>query len=206
MNRLLYKTSLILFFFSIHFVTYAQTWPFEMWHEGKIVLLQGDTIRGLIKYDLSQDLVQHAHADKSADVYSARKVLFFEIFDATVSRYRQFYNLPFAATGQYKTPMFFELLAEGKLTLLAREFLESKTVSSPYYVGGYSRIVLSHRYFFLDTDGTVEEFVGKRNDFLDLFGKKSKDVEKFMRINHLQFGEKDDMRRIVAYYNSLDEI
>jgi hypothetical protein len=205
MNRLFYKGLLVCIFLSAHLMVRAQTWPFEIWHEGKIVLLQGDTLRGLVKYDLTQDLVQHAGEDKNADVYSARKVLFFEVFDATVNRYRQFYNLPFALAGEYKTPRFFELLAEGKVTLLAREFLESKTTSSAYYVG-YSRIVLSHKYFFLDSKGTVLEFTGKKNDFLDLFGKKSKDVEKFMRTHHLQFGEKDDMTKIVAYYNSLDEI
>jgi hypothetical protein len=205
MNRLFGKTLLVFIFLSAQLVAHGQTWPFEIWHDGKIVLQQGDTLRGLVKYDLSQDLLQYANADKKADVYSARKVLFFEIYDATVSRYRQFYNLPFAVAGEYKTPKFFELLTEGKMTLLAREFLESKTSSSAYYVG-YTRVVLSHKYFLLDSKGTVSEFTGKRNDFLDLFGKRSKDVEKFMRTNHLQFGEKDDMARIVAYYNSLDEI
>jgi hypothetical protein len=205
MKRSLHKILVSVIFFLSYATSNAQTWPFEIWHEGKIVRVEGDTIRGLVKYDLAQDLVQLAHGDKNADVYSARKVLYFEIFDASVSRYRKFYTLPFAIAGEYKTPIFFELLTEGKVTLLAREFLESKTVSSAYYVGA-SRIVLSHKYFFLDSSGTIEQFTGKRNDFLDRFGKKSKDVEKYMRTNHLQFGEKEDMRKIVAYYNSLVEI
>jgi hypothetical protein len=185
----------------------AQTWPFELWHDGKVVLLQGDTLKGLVKYDLSQDLVQVAAGDgKNADAFTARKVLFFEIYDASISRYRQFYTLPFATVGGYKAPVFFELLSEGKMTLLAREFLESKTVTSPYYFGSYSQIVLSHHYFFLKEDGAIDEFTGSRNDFLDLFDKKSKDVEKYIKTNRLKFGEKDDMTKIVSYYNSLFEI
>lgn len=185
----------------------AQTWPFELWHDGKVVLLQGDTLKGLVKYDLSQDLVQVATGDgKSADAFTARKVLFFEIYDASVSRYRQFYTLPFATVGGYKAPVFFELLSEGKMTLLAREFLESKTVTSPYYFGSYSQIILSHHYFFLKEDGSIEEFNGSKNDFIDLFDKKSKDVEKYIKTNRLRFGEKDDMTKIVNYYNSLFEI
>lgn len=185
----------------------AQNWPFELWHDGKVVLLQGDTLTGLVKYDLSQDLVQVAAADgKNPDAFTARKVLFFEIYDAVVARYRQFYTLPFATVGGYKAPVFFELLAEGKMTLLAREFLESKTVTSPYYFGSYSQIVLSHHYYFLKEDGAIDQFTGSRNDFIDLFDKKSKEVEKYIKTNRLKFGEKDDMTKIVSYYNSLFEI
>lgn len=187
--------------------TFAQTWPFELWHEGKIVLVQGDTLTGLVKYDLAQDLVQHASKDKVAEVYSARKVTFFEIYDTTVPKYRQFFTLPFATTGAYKAPIFFELLADGKMTLLAREFLETKLVSSAYYYGpSYSKTVLSHRYFFLNEDGSIQEFTGKKNDLLDLFGKKSKEVEKYIKTNKLRFGEKEDMAKIVSFYNSLFEI
>ena len=184
----------------------AQTWPFELWHEGKIVLLQGDTLKGLVKYDLEKDLVQFAHGERSSDAFTARKVTTFEIFDASAKRYRRFYTLPYAAAGAYKAPIFFELLAEGKMTLLAREFLESKSISSPYYMGSYQRVILSHKYFLLNEDGTIEQFDGSKNDFLDRMGKKSKDVEKYIREEHLRFGEKDDMTQIVNYYNSLFDI
>ncbi len=206
-ERVIVKVTLVLLFSLAGRFAEAQSWPFELWHDGKLVLLQGDTLKGLIKYDLSQDLVQiAANEGKNADAFTARKVLFFEIYDATISRYRQFYALPFATTGGYRAPVFFELLAEGKMTLLAREFLESKTVTSPYYFGSYSQVVLSHHYFFLREDGTIDQFSGNRNDFIDLFGKKDKDVEKYIKTNRLRFGEKEDMAKIVSYYNSLFDI
>src|SRR4051812_25254894 len=102
---------------------WAQQWPFELWHEGKIVLLQGDTLKGAVKYDLQQDLVQFNGAGQRVEAFTARKVLFFEIFDRTVSKYRQFFALPYATTTSYRTPVFFELLEEGKMTLLCREEL-----------------------------------------------------------------------------------
>ena len=76
-------------------VAIAQQFPSDLWHEGKIVLLEGDTLKGSIKYDLQQDLLQYSIADQRTTAYSARKVLFFEIYDATVRKYRQFYALPF---------------------------------------------------------------------------------------------------------------
>jgi hypothetical protein len=187
----------------MHFVQAQQHWPFELWHEGKIVLATGDTLKGMLKYDLQQDLVQHMIKNQQAEVYTARKVLYFEIFDESVHHYRRFFTLPFATLTGYKTPLFFELLEEGKMTLLAREFIEYKTYSSPYYAMSYSRPVLSHKYFFLKEDGSIQEFSGNKNDLLDMMGNKSDYVEKYIKSNHLHFDDKDDIARIVEYYNSL---
>ena len=185
------------------FLAQAQDWPSELWHEGKIVLLEGDTLRGLVKYDLQQDLLQLNSSNRKVEAYSARKVLFFEIFDKTVNRYRQFYALPYTNPSGYKAPVFFELLEEGKMTLLVRESLEYRTYSSPYYAGSYSRLVMVYKYFFLEEDGAIESFTGTKNDLLDLMGKRADEVEKFIKSNRLKYDDKYDLAKIVAYYNSL---
>jgi hypothetical protein len=181
----------------------AQEWPSDLWHEGKLVLVEGDTLRGLIKYDLQQDLVQYNLSDKRTEAFSARKVLFFEIFDTSVRKYRMFFALPYTTATSYRAPVFFELLAEGKITLLSRESLEYRTYNSPYYMGSYSRLVLINKYFFLDENGNIAEFTGNKSDLLNLMGKKSDDVEKYMKANKLKYDDKYDFARIVAYYNSI---
>ena len=194
---------MLLFFVLFSFKAKSQNWPFELWHDGKIVLNEGDTLKGFVKYDMQQDLVQYATNERKAEVYTARKVLYFEIFDNTIRRYRRFFTLPYSMNAGYRTPIFFELLEEGKMTLLSRELLEYKTYSSPYYVGSYSRLVLTNRYFFLKDDGSIEEFAGNKNDFLSLMGNQSEQVEKYMKSNNLRFEDKMDVKQIVAYYNSL---
>ena len=176
-------------------------WPSELWYEGKIVLTDGDTLKGLVKYDMQKDLVQYTMNDRSAEVFTARKVIFFEIFDEANNRYRRFFTLPFETTSGYKTPVFFELLEEGKMTLLSREFLEYKNFSSPYAIS-YSRLVLSYKFFFLNENGSIEEFSGNKNDLLDRMGRNSGDVEKYMRKNRLKLEDRDDFTRLVDYYNS----
>lgn len=89
LSKLLFSTFVIMLSSALELE--AQNWPFELWHEGKIVLVEGDTLRGLIKYDLQQDLVQFELANKRSEAFTARKVLFFEIFDATVQKYRRFF-------------------------------------------------------------------------------------------------------------------
>lgn len=184
-------------------VARSQSWPFELWHEGKIVLLDGDTLKGFVKYNLQQDLVQYNLTDKVVEAFSARKILFFEIFDATVHKYRQFYALPYSSSSGYKAPVFFELLAEGKMTLLTREALEYRTYNSPYYIGSYSRQVMAYKFFILDEKGNIQEFTGTKHDLLKMMGKKSEEVEKYMKSNRLKFDDRYDLAKIVAYYNSL---
>jgi hypothetical protein len=178
----------------------AQVWPFELWHEGKMVLASGDTLKGLLKYDLQQDLVQYTYNNKEAEVFTARKILFFEIFDTSVNQYRRFFALPYASSPGYETPIFFELLEEGKLTLLAREFLEYRSTGSMYVRG---LLVLSHKYFLVGDNGKISQFSGKKNDLFNLMGKHGDKVEKFTRTNRLQFDYKQDFARIIDYYNSL---
>lgn len=181
----------------------AQQFAFELWHTGKAVLDTGDTLRGLLKYDLDKDILQ-IQANNRLESYTARKVLLFEIFDETVRRYRNFYSLPYALAGQYKAPVFFELLQEGKLTVLCREVLEYRTTSSPYYFyGSYTRLVLIYKYYVLRENGMIEEFRGKKNDWYELMPGKSEEIEKFAKQNRLSLDEKYELSRVIEYYNSL---
>lgn len=196
-------TLLVFMFFGIASLATAQQFPFEYWHDGKIVLDNGDTLRGNVKYDLQSDLIQ-LQQDNRLESFSARKVLYFEIFDATVKRYRLFYSLPYSSAGQYKAPVFFELIEEGKLTVLCREVLEYRTQSSPfYYYGTYTRLVLVNKYFILQENGNIEEFINKRNDWYEMMGNKAEEVKKFAKSNKLDVTEKYELAQIISYYNSL---
>jgi hypothetical protein len=182
---------------------FAQQFPSEFWHDGKMVLDTGDTLRGTLKYDLQSDLIQIQSGGRN-ESFTARKILFFEIFDTTVKHYRQFYSLPYATSGQYKAPVFFELLEEGKITLLCREAIEYRTYSSPYYYyGSYSRLVLVNKYFLLEESGEIREFNEKKNDWLQLMGNKAEEVQKYAKTNRLDFNDKGELSKIIAYYNSL---
>lgn len=177
---------------------------FEQWHNGKVILEGGDTLKGLVKYTMESDLLQIQH-DQRAESLTARKVVFFEIFDALEKTYRQFYSLPYALQGQYRAPTFFELLTEGKMTLLCRENLEYKTTSSLYYYGSYTRLVLVHKYFLLTDKGEIREFQGSKNDWIYEMGNQGSQVQKFAKTNKLDFTDKAELTKIVAYYNSLFE-
>lgn len=188
----------------VTFAAHAQQWSFELWHEGKIVLASGDTLKGMVKYDLEQDLIQFNDQKENIVAFTSRKVLFFEIFDNTQKRYRNFYALPYAVSNtNYLTPVFFELLEDGKMTLLTREALEYRTYSSPYYYGSYTRLVLVYRFYLMDEKGNINQFKGKKAELLNMMGRRADDVDQFMRKNRLKIEDPLDFKRTVAYYNSL---
>ncbi len=179
-----------------------EKFAFELWHEAKVVLDGGDTLKGKLQYNMQTELVQLQQAGH-LETLTPRKVVFFEIFDQTVNRYRQFFSLPYALTGQYKAPVFFELLAEGNLTILSREKLEYKTYSSFYTYGTYTRLVLVNLYYLLNENGTIQPVNGKRNDFYDLMGNKKEAVEQYVKAHKLDFNNKYNLISIIEYYNSL---
>lgn len=194
--------TLVFVYFSV--AAHAQQFSFEFWHEGKIVLETSDTLRGLVKYDLQNDMLQ-LKVRNQLESYTARKVLFFEIFDQSAKRYRQFFSLPYSENNTYNTPTFFELVAEGKLTVLTRERLEYRTVTTGfYYYGNYTRLVLVNIYFLLKPNGKIEQLNNpRRRDWLELMKNKEDDVVTFAKENRLDFDDKFELTRIIEYFNSL---
>ncbi|UII23735.1 hypothetical protein [Fulvivirga ligni] len=183
----------------------AQNFPSEVWHEGKVVLAEGDTLSGLVKYSLENDVVQLSADNKTIKAFTGRKLLYFEIFDKTVERYRQFYSIPYTLNGNYRVPILFEMLLAGdKMTLLCREAVEYQTRSYPYSVAGtYSTYVLVYTYYFLDNEGNIQEYNGKKKDLRYIMKDKQSQMKKYIKDNKINADRRGDLAKTVVYYNSL---
>lgn len=81
--------------------------------------------------------------------------------------------------------------------------MEYRTYSSMYNYYNYSKLTVVYRYFLLKEDGSIDEFLGKRGDWLNLMSDRKEEVQKFVKSNRLSFDEKYDLSRIIAYYNTL---
>ncbi|WPP50925.1 hypothetical protein [Catalinimonas niigatensis] len=186
---------------------YAQYFPSEVWHDGKITLLSGEDIQGKIKYNFESDLVQ-VNLNNTIQTYSARKILYFEIYDQEVERYRQFYALPFSVRPNYKVPMFFEVLYENTMTLLCRESVIQESIPQygyySYYGNRYtSRYRLAFDYYFLNKEGQIIPYSQKKDDLYAILTKNKDSLEKYVKENRLKYDRHRDLVRITAYYNSL---
>ena len=191
----------------VNFQASAQEFPSDFWHNGKLVLVSGDTLDGKLKYDLARDLVQ-IEIDNKIATFGAKKAHYFEIFDVTTDSYRHFYSIPYATTPGYKIPIFFEVVLEGKLTLLCREYLTKQTshYNNYYWTGNtYSRTVLAYQYYFLSSEGAISSFTGKKREILDIMRDRQSQIKQFIKKYNLKIDQKGDLARITAYYNGLVE-
>jgi hypothetical protein len=197
------KLALLTFFLTIILrLGFAQTFPSEMWHEGKLVLANDKSLSGMLKYDQIKGIVQVKNGEKIL-TYSAKSIFYFEIYDILSESHREFYVLPYGLVSSYKTPVIFEVLVEGKLTLLSREYVVIKNVQSPYSLGSYTREVLVYDFFFLDKNGNITKYTMKKKDLLRAVANRESQVNEFMKANKLHHDRRNDLVRVIAFYNAL---
>jgi len=199
------KTLIWIFLSILSVPIYAQQFPSEIWHKGKVVSIESDTLKGNVKYNLQLDIVQVERNDKIITI-SAQKIYYFEIFDETVDNFRYFYSLPFGNDRNYETPTIFEVLHEGKMSLLTRERVITETVSQySYYSPNYvSREKLAYDFFFLREKGKLKKYTQKKNELETEFMRdKADQIKKFIKKNKLKYDKKADLVRIVYFYNTL---
>ena len=184
----------------------AQDFPSEMMHEGKVVLINGDTLKGKLKYDFENDLIQII-LNGTIQTFSSRKIHFFQIYDETVDMFRNFYSIPYEVQPNYEIPLIFEVLYEGQLSLLAREQIVTETV--PQYSYAYrssvnmTRTRLSYDFYFLDQKGNFTKYDLKKPQLFELMSRKEPQIKSYIKKNKLKTDSRRDLVRITAYYNAL---
>ena len=208
----MFRTVLLFLLLQIGSLVHSQDFPSELWHTGKLVLLTEDTIIGKIKYDLQNDAVQ-INVRNVLQTYSARKILYFEIFDETIDSYRHFYALPYQVQRNYEIPLIFEVLYEGHLSLLVRKEIVTESVPQynnyPYHYYGntpYSnqrRARLNYKYYFLDERGGIQNYNMKKSELLTFFKSHQQQVKQYIKKNNLKHDRMRDLVRVTAYYNAL---
>jgi hypothetical protein len=189
----------------------SNQFPSQIWHKGQIVTVNGQVYQGMVKYDLENNVVQLQ--DQSIDTFGASNVSHFEIFDETYGGIRTFFTLPYALSGDYETPVIFEILTEGdEIVLLCREqiVLDNRGMGmygpmamnplwGPQTGGAYK---LAFNYYFI-LDGKIQKYSLKKKELLDILGDRSDEIDLFMRKNRLSHDKRGDLLRITAYYNQI---
>lgn len=194
---------LLVFIFSVSVKSHAQQFASQLWHQGYVITVKKDTVRGLVKYDMEANSIQVKTKQKVFS-FSSHSILISEIFDETVGNNRKFYSIPYELNSGFKTRMLFELLLEGPVSLLAREEIVQETATTNNFGGPQLvRDRLRYNFFFLDNKGEIQFYNGRRSELIDFMSKKGGLVKSFIKENKLKTDEVRDLIRIVAFYNSI---
>ena len=133
----------ILFFFVfVCNYSFSQQVPSDLWHSGLLITNNGDTIKGNLKYDFENQLIQLKNGE-TLKAFNVNNLFFFEIYDETIKDYRQFYSLMYEVGFEYNIPVLFEMLIQGKLSLLLRERIVAESSQSSYL-----SLIKSYNSFF----------------------------------------------------------
>ena len=185
--------------------------PSQVWHQGQIITMNGQVFRGLVKYDLENNIVQFQ--DNGITTFGASNVSQFEIFDEVYGGIRSFYTLPYSLASDYETPVFFEILTEGnEIVLLCREQVVIDNRGMGMYgpmamnplwgppIGGAYKLAFN---FYFIKDGKLQKYSLKKKELLDILGDRAEEIDLFMRKNRLSHDKRGDLLRITAYYNQI---
>lgn len=204
-------STIILFFLFLTLSVHAQIFPSDVWHQGRAVLVNDDTLQGMIKYDIPKNSLQVKLRNETVLAFSAQNLFFFEIFDEGIKSYRQFYSLPYHVGENYSVPQIFEVLYEGRLTLLCRERIaqieRDRQIRGSNLAGTLpndARLILAFDFYFLEKDGTINLYEPKKRRLLSIMDRKYTEVKKYIKRNNLRYDHIRDLVRITAYYNALE--
>ncbi|AZQ62140.1 hypothetical protein EI427_07805 [Flammeovirga pectinis] len=192
--------------------TFAQDFPSEFWHAGEVDLTNGSSLKGRIKYSLEEEVESiQVIVNGVIKSFGAQNVASFEILDKLTKRQRVFYSLPFKRSKGYVKNHFFELLEEGEpYILFTRERIAevSETSYDPYWGSNFNtrRKILVYDFYLMDMYAEMRQVdTRKLETMLAYFGKYKDKIEAFIKINKLDYKDREDFLQIVRYYDVLAE-
>ena len=78
-----------------------------------------------------------------------------------------------------------------------------KNVQNPYSYGNYSKEVLIYEYYFLDKNGNITKYTQKKKDLMNVLAIRKNQVTEYIKSNRLHHDKRNDLIRIIAFYNAL---
>jgi hypothetical protein len=174
------------------------------WHQGEIILSNGDKLTGKVQYDLKQNVAIIKY-DGKMQAYSAFKVDYFKIIDRKRRTLRSFYTMPFRNQKGIERLMFFELIFEDNFAIFNREhkarkehamlseipFVEEKEAEEE---------VTIFTYYVFTPDGNFRKVLTEKSDLvkkLSLNRSEKKNLENFIYENDLNLTNRSDFIRVI---------
>ena len=109
------------------------------------------------------------------------------------------------ADGRNLMDGYFEILTEGKLTLLAKykiRFLDKEDAKA-FSDAQPARFENVEKQYFFISDGNPAKLIPNKKGLIKLFGTKSNEMETYISKNKLSFKEDDSLIKLFNHYNSL---
>lgn len=181
----------------------AQEIPSDFWHRGNVYQCEGDTISGLINYDLNRELIQFKN-DSISRIYTVKNIDGFSIEDTIYHDHREFLVYEREIREDVLVRNFFQYETTYKdYELLSREILVHTAKGSIINTGFSS----DHRdvsyAFFLFKENTLYPIDVNKRSLLELFEGKEEQILNYMKVNKVRLSSRQDVVNLFEYYKTL---
>ena len=178
--------------------------PSDYWHIGTLYLSEGDSLKGLLKYNIQEEYVMMKSGKKE---FSFNPMQFdaFWIIDINDSTRRDFKVFRFKNREGLERPEVFEVLVtNSKFSILVRERIEFQNQSSFMNQGFAPTRSIKYDYFFMEGN-IIRPFVDTKKKVIQLTKNKEEEILAYAKQNKLRFYYKSDLKTIFEYYYTLIE-
>ncbi|MFP4093845.1 MAG: hypothetical protein ACLFUB_05140 [Cyclobacteriaceae bacterium] len=181
------------------------------WHQGKLVLQNGDTYKGKIRYDLDQNVAM-VRIDGTIKAFSAHVVDYFRFMDQELKTLRRFYTMPYENKRGMERLMFFELVFQDGFALFNRESTVRKKQAMLAELPFIDRSdredeVTVFSYFIFMPDGDFKPIEAEQQDLINklaLDKEQTKEMRAYIHEHELNLKNRSDFIRVIYKFIDAD--
>ncbi len=172
------------------------------WNAGNIYLQNGDTLRMYyMRYDIVRNHLE-VIIDKQMKSVHGSLIARFDWFDAEKLKEIRFVNSRIFHFDHNEVRGFLELLVDGKMKLLKyKKTVALGKATSPTLVNDTGSNIRTFGHYYLYNGQSTHKISNGRKKNLAFFS--SVELEKHVTNSKFKFGNENDLKKIVAFYNKL---
>jgi hypothetical protein len=194
------------------------------WAVGEVILTDGDTLTGAVSYYFHKELIQVKSIYGLVKTFSPVNVTRFRVFNEQrqeFQTFRPFMYAPNPAEPAFKTPTFFEVVTEGKYTLIKRSHYVIRNLdpvpaytSRGYYYEPYSleqkeatlnnyQLARLNAYYLCTPQNEIIPLRHPKKNLEQLYRDKSAPMKAFIRRRNLSYQNPVALTQVIQYFNHL---
>lgn len=176
---------------------------FDDWHSGLIELENGIFIKtDAIKYDLENNRFE-IKTKNAVKLLDGDKVKQYQL-DKDQGQLN-FINAEYFTINNVPMYGFFQILSDGITKLLVRTTVGVKQANYNVAIdmGSKQNEIIKTETLYLFINNQLNEIKKNKKKILKLFGLKATEIERFSKSEKLSFKVKNDLVKIVNYYNTI---
>jgi hypothetical protein len=175
---------------------------YKDFHEGELILKNGETFRLDLRYDIYGDQVHLKNNDNIYGIIHPEKISLI-VIDTVRFLYCGYVNSPASESSRYDS--YFILKTDGKCKLLIRKNVRIQDAEPPKPLQDAkpARFIHTNDSYYLKLENKNAVLMRNKKDIISVLTDQKEALNKFISSNKSRMNKIEDLIKIVDYYNNL---